>query len=316
MGAAFVIGLVLAVLSFLIRLTNFGPLERTFDRIFGVVAGIIVAVLARTFSYFSLVEHSCNRAVQLSVVVDLLPGVSITLSVLELAASRSVSGTVRLFSALLSAFLIGFGLAYGNLIASAWSSPLPLNPVCTNPNANLMISTWWTLLFLPIQLCGYAIQLNAPLLRWPAMFLAGTVSWAVTFGFTFVKSGGVEAMGTVAAAFAVGCVGGLAEKITRNRTSSMSPILEGILILVPGSIAVLSIANAVEQNVSNGIAFGVRFITVAGKDYFCSYFFLTLVSEHYCGSVFGRSALCDSVARKSEAARCRGFGQIFAVIEH
>jgi uncharacterized membrane protein YjjB (DUF3815 family) len=43
----------------------------------------------------------------------------------------------------------------------------------------------------------------------------------------------------------------------------MSPILEGILILVPGSIAVLSIANAFEGNVSNGISFGLRFISVA-----------------------------------------------------
>ncbi len=43
----------------------------------------------------------------------------------------------------------------------------------------------------------------------------------------------------------------------------MSPILEGILILVPGSIAVLSVANALEGNVSNGISFGLRFISVA-----------------------------------------------------
>lgn len=113
------------------------------------------------------------------------------------------------------------------------------------------------------------------------------MSWAVTFGFKFVQTSGAEGLGTVAAGFAVGCVGGLAEKITKNRTSSMSPILEGILILVrvfffflgggwlflcascslfvqvPGSIAVLSIANAFEGNVSNGISFGLRFIAVS-----------------------------------------------------
>ncbi len=264
MGAALVIGLILSILSLLGEVSGFPPFARTFDRIFCTIAGFAVAVLARSASSVNLIEHVCNRAVQLSVIVDLLPGISITLSVLELAASRSVSGTVRLFSSLLSAFLIGFGLAYGNLLASMWSPPLPASPVCTNPNPALTISAWWTALFLPIQLAGYAVQLNAPLARWPAMFAAGVVSWGVTFGFSFVKTPGVEGIGTVTASFAVGCVGGIAEKLTRNRTSAMSPILEGILILVPGSIAVLSIANAVEQNVSNGISFGVRFITVAG----------------------------------------------------
>jgi|JI10StandDraft_1071094.scaffolds.fasta_scaffold897290_1 uncharacterized membrane protein YjjB (DUF3815 family) len=78
---------------------------------------------------------------------------------------------------------------------------------------------------------GYAIQLNAPLVRWPFMFLAGIVSWAVTYGFSFVKVEGVEGtekdnrslfvkkkcttgLGTVSAGFAVGCVGGLAEKVS------------------------------------------------------------------------------------------------------
>ncbi len=62
-------------------------------------------------------------------------------------------------------------------------------------------------------MAGYAIQLGAPLQRWPFMFVAGICSWAITFGFSFVKLGGSENLGTVAAGFAVGCVGGIAEKV-------------------------------------------------------------------------------------------------------
>ena len=107
MLAAFVIGIVVSLLSLVGFVSGYAPFARTFDRIFFTLAGFVVALMARTASSLNWIEHSCNRVVQLSVVVDFLPGISITLSVLELAANRSVSGTVRLFSSLVTAFMIG-----------------------------------------------------------------------------------------------------------------------------------------------------------------------------------------------------------------
>jgi uncharacterized membrane protein YjjP (DUF1212 family) len=107
MACALVMSVVLSLVSLLGVASGYSPFARTFDRIFYTLAGFLVALMARTASSLNLIEHTCNRAVQLATIVDLLPGVSITLSVLELSANRSVSGTVRLFSALVTAFLIG-----------------------------------------------------------------------------------------------------------------------------------------------------------------------------------------------------------------
>ena len=259
------VALVLGIIATLISLPGkWGTPEfqGTWANVFPVLIGFVVALLSRSANALNLLEVSCVRAVQLGIIVDLLPGVSIATSVLEIAANNSISGTSRLFSALVRAFLLGYGLAYGNLLAAVWSPDLPTASTTCIPSE--FVSPLFYILFVPLQLFGYAILLNAPIKRWPAMFIAGIVSWCVTFAFRYVPlQNGVEGLQTAVAAFLVGLVGGLSEKLTKGQTSSMSPILQGILLLVPGAVAVTTLEGALVGSVSNGLDFGLRFFSIA-----------------------------------------------------
>lgn len=150
-GLSFIV-LLLSLFSYIL-----GP---TYTKIYPTLACFVVAFLTRVVTVIaggSLVNVSCVRAIELGTIVDFLPGISISQSVLELAANSSISGTVRLAYSVLMAFFLGFGLAYGNLLADQFAPALPENPICSNP-----LVPYWFILFLPLQLLGYAIQLSAP----------------------------------------------------------------------------------------------------------------------------------------------------------
>ncbi|KAJ1566614.1 hypothetical protein HK405_009090 [Cladochytrium tenue] len=72
----------------------------------------------------------------------LLPGLSLTLSIIELSTRNIISGTVRLFGAIFTATLIGYGMTIGSTIV-AW--PVADTVTCSAPSP-----LWGLLLFWPM----------------------------------------------------------------------------------------------------------------------------------------------------------------------
>lgn len=79
-----------------------------YGNVFEVTSSILVGFIARSFG-----DRVCFAAVSLAGVVVLLPGLLLTQAIMELASRNIVSGSVRMFYALMYAFFLGFGLSLG-----------------------------------------------------------------------------------------------------------------------------------------------------------------------------------------------------------
>lgn len=261
MAVSFVIGLILWALRTFFSLLG-QRFERSAQRLFPCLAGLCAALLARSVNSFGWLDSSCVQGVELSSIVDFLPGVSIATSVFEVNAGAAISGTSRFFSSIVMSFLLGFGLAYGNVLADVWSAPLeegvciPISP----------LSPWFLFLLVPLLLLSMLNRLDASMYAWPAMLVAGISSWGVTYAFQFVPlhNGAAQGLQTATAAFAAGCVGAISSIVSRQCgsrvISPMAPILAGILVIVPGGMAVQSTTAAF---VGGGVGFGLTFFSVA-----------------------------------------------------
>jgi uncharacterized membrane protein YjjP (DUF1212 family) len=181
---AFALGVVVGLVCLL------GEKRPAFGRLVEIASSCLVAFLARVIYTFTRI---CVGGVTLSAIVWLLPGLSLTIGVTELATRNVVSGTSRVFSALLTAFQLGIGIAIGTNIA-VWLSSVPLT--CSSE-----FSAWYNFLFFPLTAVSLIILLNARFKQWPAMFVACAVAYLASyFGglyFPSVISSAIASFGVV-----------------------------------------------------------------------------------------------------------------------
>ena len=159
---ATVLGCISAVLYYIAaEVPAFAPL-------FSIVAATVVSFVARLFQVY-VYEHTCFYAVSLSALIWLLPGWSITTSVIEFAARSMISGTVRFMNALFTTLQLGFGLAVGSRLVF-WVSG-PVNSTCIAD-----VHPAWQALTFPVMSIAFNILLVAHPRQWPGMTLSALVS--------------------------------------------------------------------------------------------------------------------------------------------
>lgn len=189
-------------------------------------SALIVSALARLLANYWFTDV-CIFTVALASVVWLLPGLSLTTAITELATGNIISGTCRMFYAALVALQLGFGIAIGSGIifwAKSSSSSEPCSP---------SIPVWVNVFFFFGASIPFNILMNAKPSQWPPMTFAQGFGYLISFfGDKALNPNAVS----VIAAFGVGIVGGL-----YSRYSHHAPVvttLAGILLLVPGSFGV------------------------------------------------------------------------------
>ncbi|KAJ2170335.1 pheromone-regulated protein prm10, partial [Coemansia sp. RSA 551] len=101
-GLALVLGLMGGVLS--LAAGKFSGYTNLFEVSVSILTGLFGAALS---------QWGCFAAISLSATAVLLPGLVMTTGVIELSSRHMVSGTVRVFYALLLAFIIAYGLLIG-----------------------------------------------------------------------------------------------------------------------------------------------------------------------------------------------------------
>ncbi|KAJ2845208.1 pheromone-regulated protein prm10, partial [Coemansia erecta] len=101
-GISLALGLVAGIMS--MAAGKFRGYTNFFEVSVSVLAGILSAALA---------NWGCFGATSLSATVVLLPGLVMTTGVIELSSRHMIAGTVRIFYALLLAFIIAYGLLIG-----------------------------------------------------------------------------------------------------------------------------------------------------------------------------------------------------------
>lgn len=244
-ATASVIGLVVGLLE--LAAARWAAIGRLFEPIGGALVSLLAVVAA------ARVQPASVATVSVGALIVLVPGLTLTLAVTELAMRNLVSGTARLAGALLSFLMLGFGVALGGGIGTALvgtvASPLPIAlPMWTQLVALVVAGLTISVLFgVPRRDLGWAV-------------LSGVCTWAG------VRGGGAllgPELGVFLGAIVVGVLSNLYARFLRR--PAMVTRLPGLMLLVPGGLGFLGINSLLEQDVVSGTqtVFTVALIAVA-----------------------------------------------------
>jgi len=240
---AAVIGLVVGIL--VRTITRY----RSSARLLEVVAGGLAAVIAVTASWL-LGPISVYTAIAAGIVL-LLPGLTFTIAVNEVATRNLVAGSARLVGAITVICTLGFGVASGFLleraIGTAAEPALAVDPA------------WW------IELAALIGAASAMVV----LFVARTTDWPL-----FVISAAIGFYGGRFGAALMGpetgaCIGAFWVTVASNLMSRTlkrpaTPLaLPGILLLVPGTVGYRSFTALLEEDVLSGVDGAFTMLLVA-----------------------------------------------------
>lgn len=249
-GAAAIAGLAVGLLGWL------GTRSSAIDRVFYPLAGATAALIASALSAWTGPLAPGPLATGIAAIAGLIvlvPGMTLTRAMSELAARHLVSGAARLAGALLVFLTLGFGVAVGGALAAALFGPA----AATTPEALPAWATWPALVVATLAL---VIQFQAHPRQSGWVLLAGVFA---IFGVQ-VGSGllGPE-LGAFIGALLVGLAGNAVARWRRMPASLLQ--MPGLILLVPGSVGLRSVNALVAHDTLTGIqtAFTVGMVAIS-----------------------------------------------------
>jgi uncharacterized membrane protein YjjP (DUF1212 family) len=241
--ASAAIGLLIGALSLVSQRSE--DASRVFETGASIIAAVMAIVAALVFSPLSIYVTT------LAGLIVLVPGLTLTTAVRELATRNLVSGTARMMGAALIFFEMGFGVALGSRVAKL------ILPTALNL-APLGLPDWTLLVSLILAPLGFVVLLRARLRDIPVVLAASLIS------FGGARFGGVllgPQLGVCVGAIIIGAISNAYARVF-NRPSAV-PLVPGILLLVPGSIGFGSLAKFLDRDVLSGIDTAFTMILVA-----------------------------------------------------
>ncbi len=224
--------------------------HRETSRVLEPLAALATALVAGVAAW--LIPGLSVYVVTVASLIALVPGLTLTLAMTELATRNLVSGTARLMSAILIFLELGFGVALGQQIAALLGAA-PAMP------AALGALPWWTeALSLVIAPLAFAVLFDArrrdllPILGAGITAYLGARAGGVLFG---------PQLGACFGALAVASLSNLAARWLDRPASVL--LVPGILLLVPGSIGFKSMTAMLARDVLGGVDTAFSMILVA-----------------------------------------------------
>lgn len=243
---------VAAVIGMVIGSTNLAiGQSQNARRVFEIVAAVIASALATIAA--SIVLPFSTYVSTLAGLIILVPGLTLTTGMTEIATGNLVSGAARLTGAALTFLEIGFGVALGSQVARL----IPGMPVASAP---LPLDAWTLWLALLASPFAFTVLLQAR----PRD--AGWIMIACILGFGGARLGtlllGPE-LGVLVGACSLGLGANLFARIIKRPAAVM--LLPGLILLVPGGIGFGSLSKFIERDVMSGMeaAFSVLLVAVA-----------------------------------------------------
>ncbi|MCA9323235.1 MAG: threonine/serine exporter family protein [Planctomycetes bacterium] len=217
---------------------------------FQPLAAFLAAFLAAVGStYFGFSAD----VVTLAGLIVLVPGLSLTIALQELAARHLSSGTSRLMGAAMQFLALGFGAALGSKLAST----IPGVPSAAVPVTASAVLFWSALAVAPLS---FGLLFRAPPRELPWVLLASLAAFGgAKLGTHLV---GPE-LGAFFGAFILGIAGNAYSRWLLRPSAVL--VVPGLLLLVPGSLGFRSFAAMLQVDVLQGvdIAFSVAVIAVS-----------------------------------------------------
>lgn len=244
---SFILGLIVGVLDKVAKKSHI------LANLIEFTAALVVSFLARIVSVHLTWFKICFSNVALSSLVQLLPGMALTLGVSDMVAKSHVTGTSCIICGLFSALQLGFGLSIGERLV-CWAQERPPMPETCEGSS---LSFWWNILWFLGYTVSSNILLNARLRQWPGMVLSSGVGYVVSELTGQIL--GSNASSVLAALF-VGITGTSYSYFTGDLPLVM--ILSGILLLVPGGLGVQGITAMLQDDVLSGMGFVFKMLVV------------------------------------------------------
>ncbi|KAF9955842.1 hypothetical protein BGZ72_003326 [Mortierella alpina] len=248
-GVAFLIG---GAVGLLVWLAERVP---SYAHICEITMSVVVAFVAEALHK----DHVCRSAVKMAGIVIILPGYTITCAILELSSRHIISGSVRLFYAIVFSLLLGYGLTIG---ASIWTlfDHSAQDETFTAECPSQPLDPKWNFLFVPL----FAISLNIWLKAHPRQWFLATVLSIVGYAVSYTSSTYGTAKNEVSsalAAFAIGLLGNIYQRLTRQL--SFQAVVCAVFFLVPGSIGLKGALALFTADMPGGVSFALQMVVTA-----------------------------------------------------
>jgi uncharacterized membrane protein YjjP (DUF1212 family) len=225
-----------------------------FGRVEPVLAAFFAAVIAGTLA--RLAPGLAVGTVTLAALLSHLPGLSLTVAMIELATGNLASGTVRVAGALLVLLELAIGVALGSRVALAIQLP-------SAPSLPSWFSVAWPVtepLTLLLTSSSLLVVTKARLRDLPVVLVAGAVAvYGARMGELWL---GTE-LGAFVGAFLLSAASNAYARMLDR--PALTPLVPGIITLVPGSMGFRSISALMDQDVQAGVSVGFSMLVVAAS---------------------------------------------------
>lgn len=210
-------------------------------QIFEFLAGLIVSIIA--CAIYSRYENFSVQIVTLASLIVLVPGLTLTIAMTELATENLAAGTARLMQAILTFFKIGFGVAMGTNLMRLFTNKLSLNLENVNkPEPSLV------LIALFLAAIAFTILFKTKKENFIWVLLAGLIGYFSSFWASQII--GAD-LGAFVGGFCIGIAANLYARFTKHPALTIT--MPGLILLVPGSIGFKGLSFLVEKNTLAGI---------------------------------------------------------------
>jgi uncharacterized membrane protein YjjP (DUF1212 family) len=241
-GVSLGIGLLLGALA--LAAGRLPSLARGYETIAAFIAAAISVALTRLLGHFS------SEVTTLASLVFLLPGLTLTVAMIELATKNLISGTSRFMGALLVFLQLAFGVALGRRLDLILPPAPPVLPLASLP-------AWTTIPAMALITFALAVLFKARLRDGIWVLMASVLAYA---GGRLGARGLGPELGAFVGALALGVGSNLFARAL-NRPSLIT-IVPGVMLLVPGSIGFRSFESMMAQDVVAGLSTAFSMIVV------------------------------------------------------
>lgn len=226
----------------------------SYAHIVEVTMSVLVAFVAEALHNTNV----CRSSIKMAGIVILLPGYTITCSILELSSRHMISGSVRLFYAIIFSLLLGYGLTIG---ASIWKMIDPKSQVADVTGlCPESLDPKWNILFVPMFACTLLIWLKAHPRQWPLAIFLSTLGYAVSYSISTYTTAGTE-VSSAMASFAIGFSGNVYQRVTHQLT--FQAVVCAIFFLVPGSMGLKGAMAWFTNDMAGGVNFALQMVITA-----------------------------------------------------